>query len=117
MALVLAPADSAARPDAHNGAQPGLPPPPARALAERCALLGALLALRAAAGAGCGPGRWVELAGALRGGVLAGAGAGRGAPRQRAELLARAPLHGAPWPAGGGGLARGRVGAGCGAEP
>ncbi len=97
MALVPAPAGNA-----DGGARPGLPPPPARALAERCALLGALLALHAAAGAGCGPGRWVELAGALRSGVLAGAGAGRGAPRQRAELLVRAPAARRPMHSGSG---------------
>lgn len=58
-----------------------------RALAERCALLDALVALYAAAGRGCDAPRWVELARALRQGVLAGGGGGGGGSQHRAELL------------------------------
>lgn len=60
-----------------------------RAMAERCALLDVLVVLWAAAGRGCGAERWVELAGALRRGVLAGSSGGGDSTRRRAELLVR----------------------------
>lgn len=60
-----------------------------RAIAERCALLDALIVLWVAAARGCDAERWVELAGALRRGVLAGSSGGGDSTRRRAELLVR----------------------------